>query len=172
MSVPTVHREPMSNQIGNAQKTPLRVLVVDDEMHLRLFIKAVFESAGYAVTMAANGEAGIAAIRRELPDLVSLDLMMPGQGGVRLLQELRQDPQLAGTRVMVVSAIDDETYRHAMALVRLGAGDSFSPAEGYVAKPPTADAILREAERILRTNGDPVPDRKEAKDGEENHDCG
>lgn len=172
MSVPTVHREPMSNQIGNAQKTPLRVLVVDDEMHLRLFIKAVFESAGYAVTMAANGEAGMAAIRREHPDLVSLDLMMPGQGGVHLLQELQKDPQLAATRVMIVSAIDDKTYHHAMALVRLDAGKNFSSAEGYVAKPPTAEAILHEAERILRTNSDPIPDHKEANDGEENHDCG
>lgn len=162
----------MNKQSGSAQTDPLRVLVVDDEMHLRLFIKAVFESAGYAVTTAANGEAGMEAIRKEPPDLVSLDLMMPGQGGIRLLQELRSDPQLASTRVMVVSAIDDDTYQHAMALVRLGAGEKFSAADGYVEKPPTAEAILREAERILGTNCDTFTDNKEAQHGEKNHDCG
>ena len=128
-----------------------RVLVVDDEMHLRLFIKAVFESGGYAVGTAKNGKEGLAWIRANRPDLVSLDLMMPEQGGVRLLQELRSDPDLARTKVMIVSAIDDATFAHAMAMVRAGAGPSDAAADGYVEKPPTAEAILNEAKRILET---------------------
>jgi len=127
------------------------VLVVDDEMHLRLFIKAVFESGGYTVGTAKNGREGLAWIREHKPDLVSLDLMMPEQGGVRLLQELRSDPELAGTRVMVVSAIDDATFDHAMALVRAGTEGGRAAADGYVEKPPTAETILREARRILDT---------------------
>lgn len=140
-----------------AAETPRRplVLVVDDEMHLRLFIKAVFESAGFSVGTARNGREGLAWIRANRPDLVSLDLMMPEQGGIRLLQELRGDPDLAGTRVMIVSAIDDATFAHAMALVRTGAGAKDASADGYVEKPPTAESILREARRIL----DETPDR-------------
>ena len=139
-----------------AAETPRRplVLVVDDEMHLRLFIKAVFESAGFSVGTARNGREGLAWIRANRPDLVSLDLMMPEQGGIRLLQELRGDPDLAGTRVMIVSAIDDATFAHAMALVRTGAGAGGASADGYVEKPPTAESILREARRIL----DETPD--------------
>lgn len=139
-----------------AAETPRRplVLVVDDEMHLRLFIKAVFESAGFSVGTARNGREGLAWIRANRPDLVSLDLMMPEQGGIRLLQELRGDPDLAGTRVMIVSAIDDATFAHAMALVRTGAGAKDASADGYVEKPPTAESILREARRIL----DETPD--------------
>lgn len=125
------------------------VLVVDDEMHLRLFIKAVFESAGYTVGTAANGEQGLAWAKKHRPDLISLDLMMPGQGGVRLLQDLRKDPDLATTKVMVVSAIEDATFRHAVNLVRAGAGENFRAADGYVEKPPTAEEILTEAQRIL-----------------------
>ncbi len=136
---------------GGTPTRPL-ILVVDDEMHLRLFIKAVFESAGYSVGTAVNGEAGLAWIRTHRPDLVSLDLMMPGQGGIRLLQELRRDPDLAETKVMVVSAIDDATFHHAMALVRATADTGCAPVEGYVEKPPTADSILSEARRILEAH--------------------
>jgi CheY-like chemotaxis protein len=135
-----------------APRRPL-ILVVDDEMHLRLFIKAVFESAGYAVGTASNGKEGLAWIRTHRPDLVSLDLMMPEQGGIRLLQEMRTDPDLAQTKVMIVSAIDDATFDHARALVRTEAHGDMIAAEGYVQKPPTADTILREARRILDQPG-------------------
>lgn len=121
-----------------------RVLVVDDEMHLRLFIKAVFESAGFAVRTAKDGEEGLRELRSFRPHLVSLDLMMPGQGGLRLLTGLRADPELAGTPVLVVSAIEDQTFRQSLALL----GDAPAP-DGYVEKPPSPQAILREAERIL-----------------------
>lgn len=161
-------REPMNSEAPTDAVPRRTVLVVDDEMHLRLFIRAVFESAGYAAKTASNGEDGLAMIRTIRPDLVSLDLMMPGQGGVRLLQELRRDPELATTRVMVVSAIDDATYAHAMSLVRLGAGDNFRPADGYVEKPPTAETILNEAERILGTQDAPWAARN--KDHEESAD--
>ncbi|MDR3641030.1 MAG: response regulator [Humidesulfovibrio sp.] len=130
-----------------------RVLVVDDEMHLRLFIKAVFESAGYDTAMARDGEEGLAKAREFRPDLVSLDLMMPNQGGLRLLTELRRDPELGKTKVLVVSAIESGTFDHSLALLR--AGPELAPAapDGYVEKPPTAERLLREAERILGRSG-------------------
>ena len=151
------------------------VLVVDDEMHLRLFIKAVFESGGYAVGTAKNGKEGLAWIRANRPDLVSLDLMMPEQGGVRLLQDLRRDPELAQTKVMVVSAIDDATFEHAMALVHAGEDANRASADGYVEKPPTAESILREARRILDApDAHPTGDTKKQEEdthAEEDHGC-
>lgn len=148
------------------------ILVVDDEMHLRLFIKAVFESAGYAVGTASNGKEGLTWIRTHRPDLVSLDLMMPEQGGIRLLQELRDDPDLAQTKVMIVSAIDDATFDHAISLVRTGTQGDLVTADGYVAKPPTAEAILSEARRILdQTNprtGNSLK-KEETSHGQKNH---
>lgn len=122
-----------------------RVLVVDDEMHLRLFIKAVFETAGFEVRTARDGEAGLRELKGFRPHLVSLDLMMPNQGGLRLLAGLRADPELKGTPVLVVSAIEDATFRQALALL----GDAPAP-DGYVEKPPSPQAILHQAERILR----------------------
>jgi len=143
--------------MAGAQPARGRVLVVDDEMHLRLFIKAVFETAGFETAMARDGEDGLEKAREFKPDLVSLDLMMPNQGGVRFLTELRADPELRATKVLVVSAIEGETFRHSLALLQAGgageeAGGLAGP-DGYVEKPPTAERLLCEAERILGPTG-------------------
>lgn len=134
-----------------------RVLVVDDEMHLRLFIKAVFETAGYETAMARDGGEGLNKAREFKPDLVSLDLMMPNQGGVRFLTELRAEPELCATKVLVVSAIEGGTFRHSLALLKASGAGSGSAGlagpDGYVEKPPTAERLLAEAERILGPQG-------------------
>lgn len=139
-------------------KTQRRVLVVDDEMHLRLFIKAVFESAGYETATARDGEEGLRKLAEFRPHLVSLDLMMPNQGGIRFLTELRADPAQQNVKVLVVSAIEDETFRHSLALLQAtGEGrQSLRGPDGYVEKPPTANTLLHEAERILGQG--PKPD--------------
>lgn len=129
-----------------------RVLVVDDEMHLRLFIQAVFDSAGYETSTARDGEEGLKKLREFQPHLVSLDLMMPNQGGIRVLTELRADPALKNTKVLVVSAIEGETFNHSLALLRAGSASGLAGPDGYVEKPPTAAVLLREAERLLGTS--------------------
>ena len=143
-----------------------RVLVVDDEMHLRLFIKAVFESAGFAVRTARDGEEGLRELKSFRPDLVSLDLMMPNQGGIRFLTELRRDPELQNTKVLVVSAIEDETFRHSLALLRAGeAGPApLPPPEGYVEKPPKPETLLAEAGRILSATDNAANARERTKE--------
>ena len=130
-----------------------RVLVVDDEMHLRLYIAAVFETAGYETATARDGEEGFRKASEWKPDLVSLDLMMPNQGGIKLFQRLKADEELARAGVLVVSAIAGEAFRHSLSLVRSGSGGLLPDVDGYVEKPPSPEALLREAERILAAQG-------------------
>lgn len=132
-----------------------RVLVVDDEMHLRLFLKAVFESAGFEAVTARDGEEGLRRLREFRPRLVSLDLMMPNRGGVRFLSELRADPELKETKVLVISAVESGAFAHALELMR--AGGPMAGPEGYVEKPPTPERVLAETERILSEGGGAVP---------------
>jgi CheY-like chemotaxis protein len=127
-----------------------RVLVVDDEMHLRLYIAAVFDTAGYETATARDGEEGFRKATQWKPDLVSLDLMMPNQGGLRLFQRLKADEELKKAGVLVVSAIAGEAFRHSLALVRTGVGGTLPDVDGYVEKPPSPEALLREAGRILQ----------------------
>jgi len=134
-----------------------RVLVVDDEMHLRLYIAAVFETAGYETMTARDGEEGFRKAREWKPDLVSLDLMMPNEGGIKLFQRLKTDAELDKAGVLVVSAIGGETFRHSLKLVQSGMqsrdGVRLPDVDGYVEKPPSPEALLREAERILDARG-------------------
>jgi len=151
-----------------------RVLVVDDEMHLRLYIKAVFETAGYETAMAKDGDEGFRKAREWRPDLVSLDLMMPGEGGIRLYQRLKGDPELAATKVLVVSAVAGAAFRHSLALIRAGTGAGAADGEGgapplpepdgYVEKPPRPEALLAEAERILPTTANAAHARERTKE--------
>lgn len=146
----------------NAGEARGRVLVVDDEMHLRLYIAAVFETAGYETKTARDGEEGFRKAREWKPDLVSLDLMMPNEGGIKLFQRLKTDAELDKAGVLVVSAIGGETFRHSLKLVQSGMqsrdGVRLPDVDGYVEKPPSPEALLREAERILEARGAHVQD--------------
>lgn len=141
-----------------------RVLVVDDEMHLRLYIKAVFETAGYATATAKDGEEGFQKARDWKPDLVSLDLMMPNQGGIRLFQRLKADAELKRAGVLIVSAISGQAFRHSLALLRSGVDKGLPEVDGYVEKPPGPEALLREAERILAAQGAGAATRQNIKE--------
>ena len=128
---------------------PAKVLVVDDEMSLRLFIAAVFESAGYLAATARNGAEGVQKAREMGPDLISLDLMMPGEGGLKMYRALKADPALASIPVMVVSAVSGKTFDHAVNALSVGLGTELPPPDAYVEKPPSPETLLAEAGRLL-----------------------
>lgn len=125
------------------------VLVVDDEMHLRIFIGAVFETAGFTPVLARDGEDGLNKARSRRPDLISLDLMMPGEGGVRMFRELKADPGLKDVPVMIVSAVGGPTFEHALETLRAATGGPLPGPGAYVEKPPKPEALLAAAERLL-----------------------
>ena len=128
------------------QKT---VLVVDDEMHLRIFIGAVFETAGFTPVLARDGEDGLNKARARKPDLVSLDLMMPGEGGIKMFRELKADPELKDVPVMIVSAVGGPTFEHALETLRAVTDGPLPGPGAYVEKPPKPEALLAAAARLL-----------------------
>ena len=72
-----------------------RILVVDDEASIRDTLRMILEYEGYDVLQAATGEEGVKLIEREAPDLVFLDIKMPGMDGLEVLQKVRHltDPR-------------------------------------------------------------------------------
>ena len=80
------------------------VLVVDDEPGLRAVVRAVLDNEGYAVLEAAHGKAMLELLARERPDLVLLDVMMPGGDGREAFRELRTRADLADVPVVMMSA--------------------------------------------------------------------
>jgi DNA-binding response OmpR family regulator len=81
-----------------------KVLVVEDERHIARFLEFVLKRAGYEVAVVYNGEQALAAVEAFAPDVVLLDLVMPGLTGLEVLKRWRGDPQYAGLVVMVLSA--------------------------------------------------------------------
>jgi CheY-like chemotaxis protein len=80
------------------------VLVIDDEEYIRRLIRFVLERAGFAVRLAASTEEGLRMSREDPPDVISVDLMMPGRSGLDFLADMRADPATALIPIIVVTA--------------------------------------------------------------------
>ncbi len=107
---------------------PRRVLVVDDDPHIREVVCFALHTAGFATLEAANGEAALTLARREAPDLLVLDILMPELDGIAVCQALRRDSSVP---ILFLSSRDDEVDR--IVGLELGADDyltkPFSPRE-------------------------------------------
>jgi two-component system chemotaxis response regulator CheY len=99
------------------------ILICDDEPHLRELMRVSLD-AGYSFAEAADAAEAIELADRLHPDLVLLDVMMPGQNGLTVIEELRSRPDLRETRILVVSAFAAESDR---AAAREAGADGFLP---------------------------------------------
>ncbi|MBZ5570052.1 MAG: response regulator [Acidobacteriia bacterium] len=82
---------------------PKRVLVVDDEADVREYLQAALEDAGFLVETACDGLEALGSVRRNAPDLISLDLVMPHHSGARFYHDLQKDRQLSKIPVLIVT---------------------------------------------------------------------
>jgi CheY-like chemotaxis protein len=103
-----------------------RILLCDNEQSLRTLMRASLDGLGHEVHEATTGDEGVRLARELHPDLVLLDMMMPGRTGLDVLQELRADPSLAEITVVMVTARVQVDDREAA----LAAG-----ADGFLSKP-------------------------------------
>src|SRR5207302_8824550 len=90
---------------------PHRILVVDDEPDITALVAYHLAKVGYRVTTAASGRDALAAAREERPDLVVLDLMLPGVSGYDVLAELRRREETKDIGVILLTARKEEPYR-------------------------------------------------------------
>ena len=127
--------------VGAARK----ILIIEDERDILDLVRHYLEKEGFRTRTAADGTAGLAAVRQEHPDVIVLDLMLPGLDGLELCKKLRADPATALTPVIMLTAKAEESDK--IVGLELGADDyltkPFSPKE-LVAR---IKALLRRAER-------------------------
>jgi two-component system phosphate regulon response regulator PhoB len=86
-----------------------RVLVLDDEPDIVTYLVMLLRDAGYDTLSARNATEGMALIRSEKPDLVTLDISMPQGSGTNFYKELKTDPDLSEIPVVIITAITDES---------------------------------------------------------------
>ena len=82
-----------------------KVLVIDDESHVVKYLTSFLEDNGYETCSASNGEQGMDALKKEKPDLVTLDLQMPGDTGTRFYRNLTKSKEFKDVPVIVVSGL-------------------------------------------------------------------
>jgi two-component system OmpR family response regulator len=144
--VPTRKREPggMSTSVSAAQtsaapRTKRRVLVVDDEENVVHLVASALRFDGFEAVTAENGHAALAAVAEHDPDLVVLDVMMPGLDGHAVLQHLRA----AGSIVPVIFLTARDAANDRISGLRSGADD-------YVVKPFSVEELLARVHAVLR----------------------
>ena len=119
-----------------------RILIVEDHATMREAMRLVLEGEGFVIDEAADGQTALEAIAARPPDLLFLDLNIPGIGGVDVLQAAKADPNFTG-RIIVVTATGEEGRAAAL---RLGADE-------YFTKPFSPTALLRTVEQVLAGGG-------------------
>jgi len=117
------------------------ILLADDEPDILTFFNTVLEDNGAKVTMAVNGDEALAQVREHKPDLICLDLSMPGKDGGEVFETLREDPELQDTKVLVITGKPE--------LRRLIYERSVLPPEGYLDKPVDEETLVLNIRKIL-----------------------
>ena len=123
--------------------TPLdgkRVLLVDDDADILTSMQAAFEPTGAVIETANNGNAAVALAEKNDPDVIVLDMMMPGRTGLDVLAELRADDELADTPVIVLTARAQASDREAA---------STAGADRFLPKPFSPIALANVVRELL-----------------------
>ena len=119
------------------------VLVVDDDPDARDYLSTVLEDNGLAVLTAQDGSEALSKVEQEAPDLISLDITMPGKSGVAVYRKLKEDDQFKSIPVVIITGISDDfktfisNRRHV------------PPPDGYINKPVDADEFVRMVKKLL-----------------------
>ena len=116
------------------------ILVADDEPNIVLSLEFLLKQAGFRVRTVSDGEAALAAIAQEPPDLVLLDVMIPGRDGYAVCQEIRSNPAWRGMRIIMLTAKGGDIQREKG--LSLGADE-------YVTKPFSTRELVERVRRLL-----------------------
>jgi len=127
-----------------------KVLIVDDEMDMRIFLSTLLETSGYKPIVATNGEEGIQKAHTHKPAAIILDVLMPKSGGIQMYREVKTDEHLKNTPVIMISAIAKKTFLHSMKMLNSHRGEMVPEPEGYIEKPPESDELLKMLAKYIR----------------------
>ena len=116
------------------------ILVIEDEDNIAIALDFLLTRDGHRHDRLATGQGAVSCIRKAQPDLVLLDVMLPDVSGYQILQDVRADPELAGVRVLLMTARGSVVeHRKGMAL----------GADGFIAKPFELSELRAEMARLL-----------------------
>lgn len=126
-------------------ETRQKILVIDDEPDVVSYLSAFLEDEGFQVLTASNGPDGLSLAREERPDLITLDITMPGMSGIEVLTTLRRDEHLTDLPVVIITGVPS--------FDKLTDYRDVRPPEGFMQKPIDLAQLLSTIEDILDSSG-------------------
>ena len=129
-----------------------KILVVDDESDMRIFVSVVVETMGFVTVTAQDGAEALEKARAHLPDLVILDVMMPKiDDGIQAYEQFRTDQKLSHIPIIMLSAIAKKTFVHSIRMLRPRRGAQIPEPQAYMEKPPDAGELSELISGLLAT---------------------
>ncbi len=120
-----------------------KILVVDDEPDMVEWLTAFFQDNGYDTIVAHNGNDGFEMVRTERPDLITLDISMDKESGIRMYRNLNGDAELAKIPVVIVSGVSPDFKKF------ISSRSQVPPPAGYFEKPVDRDAVLKKVRELI-----------------------
>ena len=130
----------LSKEFNNTMK---KVLVIDDEPDVIDYLSTFLEDEGFDVVTAQNGPDGLEAARTQSPDLITLDITMPGMSGIEVLTILRRESDLSHIPVIVITGVADFETLVGYREVR--------PPEGFMAKPIELERLIATIHKVFES---------------------
>lgn len=121
-----------------------KILLIDDEEDVLIYLSTFFKDNGFNVIEARNGKEGVAKAIKEKPDVITLDVSMPEESGVKALRELQESAVTKNTPVIIVTGVDSEFKRF------IESRKQVHPTEGYFEKPIDRDELLLKVKELLK----------------------
>ncbi len=126
-----------------------KVLNVEDDADTRTFVSTVLEENGYIPIMATDGEEGMEKIKKERPDLIILDILMPRESGIKMYHELKLDPSLKDIPVVMLSGVSKRTFLRSQAALTEFGDETVPEPQAYLEKPVEPDDLAEIVKKIL-----------------------
>jgi CheY-like chemotaxis protein len=115
-----------------------RVLVVEDEVDVRTYISTLFQDQGYEILTAENGKEGFEIAKKEKPDLITLDIAMPSQSGMRTFRMFKDSDELKNIPVIIITGMGEDVSSFIKRLKGFG-----SQPEGFMGKPIEEEKLIK-----------------------------
>ncbi len=120
-----------------------KILVVDDEEDVVRYFKTLLEDNGYQTMTAKDGVEAMEVVRKERPDLVTLDITMPNKSGVRVYRDIKESSEFKGIPILVVTGVQHEFKNF------ISTRSQVPPPDGYLEKPVALEDVLKEVRRLI-----------------------
>jgi DNA-binding response OmpR family regulator len=125
-------------------ETRKKILIIDDEEDVVTYLSAFFTDNGFEAISAINGKEGFEKAKSEKPDIITLDVSMPEESGVKALRDLQNNESTKNTPIIMVTGVSIDMKRF------IETRKQVHPPEGYFEKPIDREALLKKIKELLK----------------------